>query len=132
MIKQLKNQRGMTLVELLAVIVIIGIIAAIAIPAIGSVIEKSKTKAHKANALLIMDAARLYLTDNPTKGVTDLTLDNLKNGYLENPPKDPTDNKDYTISFGGTKEALTLTLKNNDGSTTYFNGKTRDEILDSN
>ncbi len=31
----LKNQKGLTLVELLAVIVILGIIAAIAVPSIG-------------------------------------------------------------------------------------------------
>lgn len=34
--KLLKNQKGFTLVELLAVIVILGIIAAIAIPSIGA------------------------------------------------------------------------------------------------
>ena len=35
LVKRLKDQKGMTLVELLAVIVILGIIAAIAIPSIG-------------------------------------------------------------------------------------------------
>ncbi len=38
--KLLKNQKGFTLVELLAVIVILGIIAAIAIPSIGNIIDK--------------------------------------------------------------------------------------------
>ena len=33
--KRLKNEKGLTLVELLAVIVILGIIAAIAVPSIG-------------------------------------------------------------------------------------------------
>ena len=41
-----KNQKGFTLVELLAVIVILGIIAAIAIPSIGGIIDKSKEDAH--------------------------------------------------------------------------------------
>jgi type IV pilus assembly protein PilA len=63
---KLKEQKGFTLIELLAVIVILGIIAAIAIPAIGNVINKSDNKAKVQDALLIIDAAKLYVADNPT------------------------------------------------------------------
>jgi len=55
--KRLKDQRGLTLVELLAVIVILGIIAAIAVPSIGKVIAKSNFDAAKADALQILAAA---------------------------------------------------------------------------
>jgi type IV pilus assembly protein PilA len=58
--QRLKNQRGMTLVELLAVIVILGIISAIAVPSIGNVIKKSQDKATVAEGLQIIDAAKLY------------------------------------------------------------------------
>ena len=37
--KQLNNEKGLTLIELLAVIVILAIIAAIAVPAIGNIIR---------------------------------------------------------------------------------------------
>ncbi len=42
--KRLKNEKGLTLVELLAVIVILGIIAAIAIPSIGNIITEFKVE----------------------------------------------------------------------------------------
>ncbi|WP_312470990.1 prepilin-type N-terminal cleavage/methylation domain-containing protein [Neobacillus sp.] len=61
---KLKEQKGFTLIELLAVIVILGIIAAIAIPAIGNVIGKTDNKAKVQDALLIIDAAKLYVADN--------------------------------------------------------------------
>ena len=63
--KQLKNEKGLTLVELLAVIVILAIIAAIAIPAIGNIITNSKYNAVKADALNVLNAGKLYYLDNP-------------------------------------------------------------------
>ena len=61
--KRIKNEKGLTLIELLAVIVILAIIAAIAIPAIGSMIENSKIKAMKSDAVNIISAANLYYSD---------------------------------------------------------------------
>nr|WP_082892673.1 type II secretion system protein [Rossellomorea aquimaris] len=57
--KMLKNERGLTLVELLAVIVILGIIAAIAVPSIGGIIDKTKEDAKVAEAIQIINAAKL-------------------------------------------------------------------------
>ena len=74
--KQLKNQRGLTLVELLAVIVILAIIAAIAAVAIGNVINNSKDKGILADAANIINGAKIAYIDDACgdgKGKTDVT-----------------------------------------------------------
>ncbi len=81
--KMLKQEKGFTLVELLAVIVILGIILAIAIPAIGNIIDNAEEDADDASEELILNAARLAdvqgeFTSNDTS-VGDL----ITNGYLE-------------------------------------------------
>ena len=60
MTQVLKNKKGVTLVELLAVIVIMGIIAAIAVPAIGGLIENTRKNAAIAQLDQMVEAANLY------------------------------------------------------------------------
>lgn len=65
LIKQrIKNEKGLTLIELLAVIVILGIIAAIAIPSISGIIQNSREDAVKADAITILNAAKNYAAGN--------------------------------------------------------------------
>ncbi|MBG9456630.1 hypothetical protein ABE61_22130 [Lysinibacillus sphaericus] len=64
--KLLKNQKGLTLIEVLAVVVILAIIAVIAIPAIGNIIDNSRIKGAKADAVNLINAAHLYYTDGAT------------------------------------------------------------------
>ncbi|MFE3576607.1 prepilin-type N-terminal cleavage/methylation domain-containing protein [Lysinibacillus sp. NPDC059133] len=61
--KLLKNQKGLTLIELLAVIVILAIIAAIAIPAIGNIINNSKDKAILSDAAGLLSGAKIAIAD---------------------------------------------------------------------
>lgn len=69
--KKLKNERGLTLVELLAVIVILAIVAIIAFVFIGGVIENSKKDAHISNAMQIIQAAKLHeATGGDVNGMT--------------------------------------------------------------
>lgn len=76
--KHLKNQKGLTLIELLAVIVILGIIAAIAVPAIGNVINNSRDNAALADAQQIIEGAKLYVASEGISGGTaTITPENL-------------------------------------------------------
>jgi type IV pilus assembly protein PilA len=85
--KLVKNNKGVTLAELLAVITIMGIIAAIAIPAIGNVIRSSRIGAAESDAVAIYEAARVMCTveDCTDTALTDGSgLDSTELGpYLE-------------------------------------------------
>ncbi|MFD3259830.1 prepilin-type N-terminal cleavage/methylation domain-containing protein [Paenibacillus lentus] len=102
----MKNQKGLTLIELLAVVVILSIIALIAIPAIGGLIDNSKKDAHVANAIQMVDSAKLAVIAHrevrpPSSGhVVYISLQWLiDEGYLDE-VRDP-DGGAYTTQDAG-------------------------------
>lgn len=119
--KHLKDERGLTLVELLVVVVILGIIAAIAVVAIGGIIENSKKDAMVADAKQMVSAAKLYTASNPVDSAKTLRFaGTLANGeadgtqYVDN-LKDPFGTGNYTnanvvITPNGNKYTYTVQL----------------------
>ena len=113
--KMLRKEKGFTLVELLAVIVILWIILAIAIPAIGNVIGSSEGKADEANIDLILNAARLADVNGDFTESSMSVSDLEKDGYLEEIPVVPGGSEDEVYTGSVTKET--------DGTFTYLGNK---------
>ncbi|WP_342538018.1 prepilin-type N-terminal cleavage/methylation domain-containing protein [Sporosarcina sp. FSL K6-1540] len=107
--KRLNNEKGLTLVELLAVIVILGIIAAIAIPSIGGVIESSKIKAQFADGQNVLAAANIYFTEDPAAGPVSITT-LVSDGYLDNAGKFTATNVGTVTYFKGGNKLSASTL----------------------
>ncbi|MGD6853799.1 type II secretion system protein [Bacillus infantis] len=115
--QRLKNEKGLTLIELLAVIVILGIIAAIAIPSIGGIIQKSKEDAVKADAIQVLNSAKLYVAANGVPASDEvLDSDDLET-YVDEPDLDDdytvtveTDGKVTTFKINATKTIGDVTL----------------------
>jgi len=106
--KQLKNQRGLTLIELLAVVVILAIIAAAAAVAIGNVISNQKDKAILTDATSIIAGAKIAMMDgvcaDSTKDKTTCKATELKG---------------FTEGVNTVPEDTTVTATNADGEVTY-------------
>jgi len=84
------NQKGLTLIELLAVIVVLGIIMAIAVPSVMGVIEKSKLEADNASWMVIKEAGLRYAMANQIlESDTGLSIQEklVNEGYLNEMPK---------------------------------------------
>ena len=78
----IKNNKGVTLVELLIVIVVMGIIAAFSIPAVGTIIENTQKDAILADALSVENGAKLYCAQTTCTASQTLTWDNVS-PYVE-------------------------------------------------
>lgn len=72
------NNKGVTLVELLIVIVVMGIVAAFAVPSVGQIIDNTRKSSIYADALAIEQAADLYCTDTICSDTQTLTWTQLE------------------------------------------------------
>ncbi|MBX6395927.1 MAG: prepilin-type N-terminal cleavage/methylation domain-containing protein, partial [Alicyclobacillaceae bacterium] len=100
-----KRQRGFTLIEMLAVVLILAIVAGVGFVVVNNQIEDSKVKTDMANLRTIADATNRYIMDNG--GSLPSSVSALVGKYLGSEPKDPWEQKSYIIKDNGNN---TLTI----------------------
>ena len=127
-----KDERGLTLIELLAVVVILAIVAAIAFVLIGNVIENSKKDAVISDALQLISSAKLHEAATGEKLGTDgITAEKLQEdellGDLMNPwSKDKLEEtKDSKVTKSGKEYSVTHVV----GVCSGISGVTESELL---
>ena len=118
---RLKDQRGLTLIELLAVIVILGIIAAIAVPSINNIIQKSKEDAVKADAIAVLNAAKLYVA------ATDASDGSLTTAQLSSYLEDGVSNiSNAVVTYSGGSYTLDGSAKAGNATITFADATIKD------
>lgn len=87
----MRNNKGVTLVELLIVIVVMGIIAAFSVPAVGAILENTEKDAILQDARTIENAAGYYCAQETCTSTQQVTWLNLQ------PFLDKFDSSKYTL-----------------------------------
>ena len=119
------NNKGFTLVELLAAVALLAIISLIITPTISSVIKNNKIEACKKLFTSTEQAAKNYVSDNRYGTITNMTASDLiTKGYLTGGtinPLNKTDIKDnikVTITFDTNTKKYTYVTNYSNGGTT--------------
>lgn len=115
--KRRKREKGFTLIEMLAVVLILAIVAGAGFVAVNKQIESSREKTDVANFRILADASAKFLMDHPNTGTGQLTFDTaagtgLLPEYLAQPVNDPWDSTtgaaDYTVTVDAGNRTVTI------------------------
>ncbi len=95
----MKNNKGFSLVELLAVIVVLGILITVATFTYQSILNNSKNKVYKEYEITMKDAAMMFVIKNGVPSSSKITMSDLINNQYLDKFVDPEDAKDCPDSY---------------------------------
>ena len=112
-----RRDAGLTLIEIMMVVVIIGILAAVLVPNIMGSSDEARIAAQKIQLRTIGNALDLYRAHNGRYPSTDQGLDALVNPkpYINKSPLDQWDNELIYINQGASFELVSLGADGADG-----------------
>ena len=108
------NEKGFTLVELLAVIVLLGLISLLTIPVVDRIMKDNREKADDVNVDTILNAAYDYVQKNPSNLPNNIDGDSttftlgevISSGLLKEDIVNPKTNSEYSDD-----SVITVTFK---------------------
>lgn len=126
------NNKGFTLVELLAVVVILSILISIMVPSVNYLIDKNKEDNYEKLKSGIISAAKVYLSDNRYE----IDLKDKTDGICDNGKTEEDINKVGENTLTDSKLLIKTLVDNNNLSTdsegNIINPKDKSQILDLN
>ncbi|AZN43340.1 type II secretion system protein [Paenibacillus albus] len=128
--RYLKNQKGLTLIELLAVVVILGVIAAIAVPSVFNIMNNSKKDAEVANANQLISSAKILvangtITTTKTETLANMVTDGVMDSVLKDPfTKAAYDTAEVVVTYDSTANTFSYAVLLVAGAHGVYDGTT--------
>lgn len=106
------NNKGFTLVEMLACMSLIVLISSLGFVKVGDIKEKANEKADIVTARNLISAGELYLLDNDKDS---LNIDNLElKGYISEIPTPKSKSGDFTVKYDDSKGKVVVCIDGKD------------------
>ena len=119
----MKDNKGFTLIEILAAVTIMGILAGVAVPAVMRYVDKSRKQSYEAMEKSLYDAAKNYVMneeiDIPSTGYVLSASDLMNEKYLES-LEDPVDKGNSCTGSVEIEPDTATTDANSLNSYTYY------------
>lgn len=127
------NNKGFTLIEVLAVIVILGVLATITVPTVSNVIKQNEENSYKNLQKSIIAAAKIYISDNKYNITLSACDSNNERNIIKIKKDNSSSDSEKEITVTDSKIPIKLLVESgdlNDGNVNIVDPKNKNKKLD--